>query len=492
MNLSDLLNLSDSHEWAGEWWLPNESEKKIPGILHYDPEKGLKLTLIGSIESRIMTLTDRGTLVMHEGSQTWEMLHGVAEQREITLLECIPTKSLSNIGARVKSPDKQTVMATKALIGVHLDNPDERAFSALEVSIEDLTHWSASSPFQTSLGIPKDKWDGRAKISVIPVEDKSVTVKGIDFRLNHLHTQPYYDYQRGETIGRMRHIGFIKVIPSTPISLIEAIKNAHSLQSLISFATHRDSGVIWLQLDLFNEEPESEENRPSVKRTVQVLYSPSVIGKHEEPATRNIDGLFTCATLPFEEVIPRWFETYEKLQVALNMILGLRYAPARFIESNLLTTVNAAEILHRDLNIDEIPVPANVFKKIRQAMVAQVSEEYRNRFKGMIRNDPTLRDRLYALAARPDQEAITRIIPDIDQWAKLTTQARNNLTHQGKTPRHSFEQLIAIIEATKAVIVFNVLAELGLSVEVQREVAQSHPQLRLTARRAQEWLITPS
>lgn len=36
-------------------------------------------------------------------------------------------------------------------------------------------------------------------------------------------------------------------------------------------------------------------------------------------------------------------------------------------------------------------------------MLAQVPEIHRRRFKGAIRDDLTLRDRLYALAARPDQ-----------------------------------------------------------------------------------------
>jgi len=35
------------------------------------------------------------------------------------------------------------------------------------------------------------------------------------------------------------------------------------------------------------------------------------------------------------------------------MILGLRYAPARYLEGNLLTAAGAAEVMHRALGIDE-------------------------------------------------------------------------------------------------------------------------------------------
>ena len=37
----------------------------------------------------------------------------------------------------------------------------------------------------------------------------------------------------------------------------------------------------------------------------------------------------------------------QELRSAVNMVLGLRYAPARYLESNLLTAVGAAEVLHR-------------------------------------------------------------------------------------------------------------------------------------------------
>lgn len=173
------------------------------------------------------------------------------------------------------------------------------------------------------------------------------------------------------------------------------------------------------------------------------------------------------------------------------MTLGLRYAPARYVENNLLTAVGAAEVLHRGLRIDERPFPADEFKPMREAMLEHVPEEHRERFKGAIRNDPTLRDRLHALAARPDQEAISMLMPDVDRWARRTTLARNDLAHEGKTPKHSFEELIAVVDVTTAVVTLNLLHELGVPAERQREIVRDHPQLRSTAKSAREWFFAP-
>ena len=66
------------------------------------------------------------------------------------------------------------------------------------------------------------------------------------------------------------------------------------------------------------------------------------------------------------------------------MILGMRYAPARFVGNNLLTAVGAAEVLLRGLRIDEKPFPKTEFTAMRDAMLAQFSEDHRDWFKGLI------------------------------------------------------------------------------------------------------------
>ncbi|MFF2927045.1 HEPN domain-containing protein [Streptomyces celluloflavus] len=486
---NDPLNLDEPDEWAGLWWLPNEPDYQVPGVLRYVPKDGLVLSLIGTFEDRIMTTHAPGVVSIHEGLQTWDVIHGAAEQREITLLGCVPSASTRTYGARVKTPDKQTVLATMAIIGAHVDSEDKAAFSAVEVSVEDLGNWAASSVFEGFLNAPDGILDGSATISVKPLETQSVEVDGTEFRLAHRHTLPFFDQRRGGTVGRMRDTAFARIAPPDAFSLSDAMGSASLVQDLIALATHRAAGVIWLRLELVQEGSASSADRPAPRRNADVLYSPSAVGKHDAKAADHHRVFFTCASLPFEEVIPRWFEAYGRLQSAMNMILGLRYAPARYVESNLLTAVGAAEVLHRGLGIDEPPIPADEFKPMREAMLAHVPEEHRERLKGALRNDPTLRDRLYALAARPDQEAISMLMPDVDRWARRTTLARNDLAHEGETPKHSIEELIAVVDVTTAVVILNLLHELGVPAERQREIIREHPQLRSTARSAREWLV---
>ncbi|MBO4140209.1 hypothetical protein J5U46_08645 [Micromonospora tulbaghiae] len=491
MMANDPLNLDESAEWAGLWWLPDDPDEQLPGVLRYEPKGGLVLSLIGAFEDRVMSNPLPGVVAVHEGRRTWDVIHGVAEQREITLFACVPISSRRTIGARVKSPDKQTVMATTALIGAHVSGEDDGAFAAAEVSVEDIGLWAASSVLEGVHGASDGKPDGSGSISVKASEAQSVVVDGTEFRLSHRYTLPFFDQRRGGTVGRMRDTAFVRIVPMDQFSLSGALGAAGLVQDLIALATHRAAGVIWLRLQLAEADSVARGDRASLRRNVDVLYSPSVVGEHDAKAVDHHSVFFTCASIPFQEVVPRWCEAHGRLQVAINMILGLRYAPARYVENNLLTAVGAAEVLHRRLRIDERPMPLDEFKPMREAMLAHVPEDHRERFKRAIRNDPTLQDRLYALSARPDDEAIGLLMPDVDRWARRTTRARNDLAHEGRTLHHSVQELAAIVEVTTAVVILNVLHELGLPAERQREIVQEHPQLRATASRAREWLVVP-
>ena len=65
------------------------------------------------------------------------------------------------------------------------------------------------------------------------------------------------------------------------------------------------------------------------------------------------------------------------------------------------------------------------------------------------------------------------------------------MAHEGRTSKHSIEELNAIVKVTTAVVILNVLHELGLPPDRQREIVQEHPQLRDTSQAARTWLAPP-
>lgn len=297
---NDPLNLNASAEWAGLWWLPDDPDYRVPGFLRYEPGNGLTLSLIGTFEERLMTTLAPGLVAVHEGQQTWEVIHGAAEQREITLLDCIPNGGTRTIAARVKSPDKQTVVATIAIIGAHVSGNNDEAFAAAEVSVEDLGLWSASSVFKALLGTPGGKPDGSGSISVNRITDQVVVVEGTEYRLSHRYTVPYFDQRKGSTVGRMRDTVFARIVPAEAFSLRDALKAASLMQDLVALAMHRAAGVIWLRLEVAETNAELRGSRPVLPRNADVLYSPAALGKHDAKVVDQHRVFFTCASIPFE------------------------------------------------------------------------------------------------------------------------------------------------------------------------------------------------
>lgn len=73
---SDPLNLDESGEWSGIWWLPGAPDEKVPGVLRYDSESGLSLSLIGAFENRVISSLAPGVTTVYEGHRTWDVIHG--------------------------------------------------------------------------------------------------------------------------------------------------------------------------------------------------------------------------------------------------------------------------------------------------------------------------------------------------------------------------------------------------------------------------------
>ena len=75
-------DLGDVREWAGLWRLPDDPDGGVPGILRYDGAGGLSLSLIGTLEDRIMSNPSPGVTTFREGRRARDVIHGVAEWRD--------------------------------------------------------------------------------------------------------------------------------------------------------------------------------------------------------------------------------------------------------------------------------------------------------------------------------------------------------------------------------------------------------------------------
>lgn len=439
------LNLAEKNEWLGEWSIPDAFEGKVLGSLKHDGSGGITLEVY--IDSRNSEFTVR----------KYEVLHGMSGKQEITLLNVRATApNLQSFPVRF--PYRVSYKVDSVIIGAHIENRDSEVFSKLHVSIEDTNRWSGASSI--SYRIPKSSVEDSKEYGVFVVKSNPdpVEVDGKIYRVVSEIVGDSAKYQKGETSGNVRAQDFWEVSSPSLFSLDKALEEVRMLQGLLSFATCRVAGVIWIQLEVAGTEGELPDGTHLPPRRVDVISSLMGIGQCDLECVDPRRFLFSCDSIPFEIILPKWICVYEDIRVPINMILAQIFAPMQFIENTLLMIVGTAEVLHKNLNISRAR---------------------------------SLKDRLVGLASTFIKDASPLLIPDIPHWATRTVKARNSLTHEGTADKHSVDELIAIIKSTRAVITLVVMEKLGISGEHQKYVVENNPQFIEAAMYARDWLTPP-
>lgn len=444
MLLDKPLILAEKNEWLGEWDIPDAFEGKAFGSLKYDGSGGVTLELY--IDSR-----KSGFVV-----RNYENVHGISGVQEITLLGVRASPNLQPFPARF--PFCVSYQVDFAIIGAHVENQDSEVFSKLRVSIEDTNCWSGAS--EISSRFPTHSVEDSEEYGVFVVKNNPVPVEvdGKIYRVVSDIVNFSTERKKGGNSANVRVQDFWDVSYPSPFSLEKALGEVKILQDLLSFATCRAAGVIWMQLEVAGTESELPNGAPLPPRRVAVISSLMGIGQYDLECVNPRSFLFSCNSIPFEVILPKWIGVYKDIRVPINMILAQIFAPMQFVENTLLMIVGTAEVLHKNLNISD------------------------TRY---------LRERLVELASTFIKEASPLLIPDIPYWASRTVKARNKLTHEGTIDEHSVDELLAIIKVTRAVINLAVLEKLEISGEHQKYVVETHPQFIESARCARDWLTPP-
>jgi len=219
------------------------------------------------------------------------------------------------------------------------------------------------------------------------------------------------------------------------------------MTDLLTLASGEASGLIeWMlthrDRDTFYERDGSAYEWPV---SVESIGRRTYTATPDDPAVPEHRFRFTCRDVPFEELLPRWLTLRQKLNTACNVFFGLSYARPVYTETRLLLAAIAAEELHTSLE----PV---------------------------VSGKSSFKHRMRSLATRADPEALGAIIGDVDAWASRITRARHGLAHSGNDTHD--EDLFRLEWMTVGLISLVLMAELGLSAEVQLRAAKwplQHP-----------------
>jgi|GEM_PF-2034470 len=458
------LSLAERHEWWGKWWTPDKPDEKFGGLAVYDPARGITLRLTGGFDYRVFDEPAPGVKSYSGQTRDFPVVLGSVGSTLITLLDCMVSSSSGPLfdGDRTD----QTLISAMLLQGCHLLSADDAAFIAVSVSIENLPRWTQESSITGRISIPEggSQEQPSATYEIGPTEDKEAHFGGNRFVLSHSYSIPHLRATKTRHEAILHEEPSLKVEFPALVSVDKALAPVGQLRDLVTLAIGQPCGTIKQSLLLPPDPDGYPEKHPYAthRRAIQVLAPQSYQAKPDSEPVPDHEVLFTLKDIPFADVVPRWLEVHSRFRAAANILLGLQYNSEQYLETRTISAVAAAESFHRALGLRP-PIPNEEFAALLRALLDATPKQHRSLVRDRLqRNEPSLKARLLDLVNRLDTQVADRLVPDRETWAKLARDSRNNLAHEGSAESHDLNRLYAVTEVTAAVVMVNLLQELGV------------------------------
>lgn len=260
----------------------------------------------------------------------------------------------------------------------------------------------------------------------------------------------------------------LQVAAPTPVAISEFDRISMAFMDLLTLASGEACGLISMSLVLSEtEEVPLDDASVQVPRQVDVLGRRVHLAKPSAPAVDLHKFLFTCRDLPFDECVTKWLPLRARVGAACSVLFGMYYSRPGYTETRLLSSAISAESLHSALYGDATDMPTERFIELRELILSAIEDgKDRAWVKRTLRNAPSLRARLLALAAVLPAGAIEDLIPDRDGWAAQLLEARNGLAHSADGGTGVIDKFW-LTETTIYVLRLVLAQELGVPAAVQ-------------------------
>jgi hypothetical protein len=395
-----------------------------------------------------------GRLLSGELSDTtYPVILGTTIEGEpITLVSAQQLSRPTVVSRLLSRPIQREILSADwAYAGAHLPHESDRTFRDATLELTDLLIWAGA----TGLG---EHHEGNLRdVTVsLTLPDPCVVELPIG-RLTLAHGWcTTGDLRRSR--GIQKSVGF-RVETSEPFDVPTLLARfGNPLRYLLTFATDRPNEIERLTVKTMRYD--------RVRGTDVLVEYPRIGDPRTLSDSIGIDYLFDARTLGdrFAAVVTAWFELYDRIRPALNLLFGPRYRPGTFTDNHFLNVVAAAEGYHRAAVRNEVLPPAE--HKVRLASVVTAApDEHRSWLEERLAhsNEPTLRERLVELHGRAGG-IVSGVLGSAHAFAGPVVTARNALTHRGK-PNKAKEiagrELFRLTEQTAFLLTTCLMLDLG-------------------------------
>lgn len=447
------MDIGESFNIRGYWWLPDSSSKRIPGELRCLRDGQIELELLGAFQE-----TPSPQIELN-----FPIILGVGEDGQlITLLDNILLEKTTR-SSGVPTENYQTGFL---LIGAHFPRRDDLLFSAVTFRTYGLDVWIGAwcyhienhepRSFTMTFQPPKPReykidHDRRVLVHVLEQIEEGISHFSIE---SHAYLHLTYLHAR-----RMEQI----------------LEDVRKVKDLITFSIGRPVALQEMSLV-----PPHDEAMEEYVRTIK-LYFPSLPGP--QGGFTVLHKIFSLKDIEadFGSLVGRWLKLYDRIEPALTLYFAIQYQES-YVEIEFLSLVQCLEALHRRFFTNEVE-PEALHRKRVTRILEGLSKEDREWLQPRLQysNEPALRQRLEELIS--SFEDLYGTAQDRKKFIQSVVVTRNYLTHYDERLRNQSlrdEQLVNASHKLQLLFVLQMLQLLGFDSEQIRKMVRRSPRFRAT------------
>lgn len=447
----------------GYWWLPEDSSRRYPGRLNFDPADGarLDLTIQGDTPS------------FKRANEEYPLIHGVTNRgREVSLANCyLVNDRWSHVGI-----SSQTIFGHFVFDGFHLPSVESANIRSISATVPFLSTWLGSTGIDVKHSNNFKDFDItyrqpppftakiapsiQIKISVSPASIPLAAGLGVEVN-----------------IREKLLVSLEPVMPQPYCQLLDSLQIVFDFFTLVCMDLCSAEEI---QLE-GNFSPRTLTNGATMYPRANLHFNPVYSSKKKSP--HPMDLLLKCSDLAghVEQVLSRWMECSHDLKTVRALYLSALYGEHTYVENKFLSICQAAEVFHRRFRGGEYMDSAKYENEILPLLIsriptdlgAELNEVMRQRFEHL--NEFSLRKRLKELVSE-NEDIIVELVPEIKEVISAIVEARNRFTHFSPKQGHSDidgEKILFYVYVLRMIVDLSVLKEVGVPPEVLSKAAMA-------------------
>ncbi|HFP9335677.1 TPA: HEPN domain-containing protein [Raoultella planticola] len=451
------MRIVDEYNKSGFFWLPDNEEVKIPGILSIKDGGKIELEIIGDFNDDFLSSNKIPRIIGH-----------VEKDGLVTLDNCFYTRRNIAFGGISKS----NIHAHKALCGAAWLPNEPVLFNTFSFEVDCLDEWVGIS----GINVEHDWENKTAKISYNPPEKIIITLdNGMSLEICFAYTLPGFPTHKEAKVTQRT---YFKLDSKELRTLDEYTAIAYKITNLMCFAM--DEIIAMKNVSATSSEIFEiiSDNGKHFNR-VNIFYQS--ISYSEKTPTRNPhEMLFTFWTIKdsAQEVFNNWINAYEFLNPAFNLYFSTKLGAHKYLEGKFLALAQGLETYHRRTS-NETLMTTDAFESLVADILKSCPKENIEWLQGRLKNGNEIN-----LGKR-----LKRIIEPFKQYFGTSSErnkilrkivdTRNYLTHYNKDLEVTYakgKDLLLLCYKMEAIFNLHFLNVLGFTdEEIKKVVSNCYP-----------------